>query len=383
MGLEENRKKIDEIDSQLVSLLEERLAVALAIGRYKKELGLAILDPKREAEVVRKNLERIQDQRYRPYVRRLMELLMSVSREAQRDIMVDRETRLEDVIGDLPVSSPVADPQVAYGGIQGSFGEEACLAYFGKEVRQQPYPTFREVIQALEEGKADYGVLPMENTSTGGILEVERLLEADGLFIVGEVVVPVVHCLLGLSTLEEISTVYSHVQGFEQSRSFLEGRGYREVPYFNTAISARYVAEAGDPSLGAIASRRAGEVYGLKVLAEGINDSKENFTRFVVVKKSMELAGVRDKISIQVILEDREGSLYKVVNSINRHQLSMGKIASRPILGKPFEYIFSIDFRGSLEDLEVKKALMEIRENALEMKFKGNYKAEKESAYGK
>lgn len=381
VGLEARRKQIDEIDQRLVSLLEERLEVSLAIGRFKKEAGLQILDRKREEEVVLKNLGRLKNPVYNPYIRTLMEMLMSVSRESQRDIIVDQETTLEELVGDVPVTPILPNPRVAYGGIQGSFGEEALIRYFG-EVQAMSFQGFQEVVAAVLQGSVDYGVLPMENTSTGGILEVERLLESEKVYIVGEVVVPVEHCLLGLGTLDQIKTVYSHVQGFEQSRDFLNEKGYQEIPYFNTAISARYVAEKQDQTLGAIASRRAAAVYGLKVLAENINYNQDNFTRFIVVKRSLELDGKRDKISVQVILEDQEGSLYKVIRSVTQHRLNMVKIASRPIIGRPFEYIFSIDFNGNIEDVKVKKALLEIRENSLEMYFKGNYKEVKRREHG-
>lgn len=373
MGLDDKRKKIDELDQEIVKLLTKRLEVATEIGFYKKERGLKILDRDREEEVIKKNLDRVNNDTFAPYVETILEKLMSVSRDAQSDIVIENKTPISAII-DMPVITPkVLNPIVAYGGIKGSYGEQALVQYFG-DVKELSFKNFDEVIDAVISGEADYGILPIENTSTGGILEVERLLEKENIYIVGETIVPVAHCLLGIGDLEDIKTVYSHVQGFEQSREFLKDYNFKEVPYFNTAISAEFVARSGDKTLGAIASKRAGEVYGLKILKENINYNLENYTRFVIIKNTVELEEDYDKISLQVVVEDREGSLLRVIKSITENRLNMVKIASRPILGKPFEYIFSIDINGNLNEKRVKKTLKEISENSVLMKFKGNYK---------
>lgn len=382
MGLDKERRQIDEIDKKLVRLLEERLEVAEAIGRYKKEHGLAILDARREEEILEKNVGRVENKAYEGYLEDILKKLMSVSRTAQSRIVDEGRTSLEDVLPGVRIAPRVADPVVAYGGVPGSYGEEALVRHFGT-VREISFRTFDEVVEAVLEGRADYGILPLENTTTGGILEVERLLEAKPVYIVGEEVVPVAHCLLGLGTLEDIRTVYSHPQGFEQSRAFLKGHSFEEVPYFNTAISADFVAASGDKTLGAIASRRAAEVYKLKILAEDINSNRDNYTRFAVIRRDMELDEACDKVSIQVILEDREGTLFQVIRSLTENRLNMVKIASRPLVGKPFEYVFSIDFSGNLKEERVRRTLREIRENSLQMNFKGNYKEKKVMSIGK
>ncbi|MDD2371120.1 MAG: chorismate mutase [Firmicutes bacterium] len=373
MGLEDKRKKIDELDKEIVSLLTKRLEVATEIGFYKKEKGMKILDRSREEEVIKKNLGRVNNDTFAPYVETILEKLMSVSRDAQSDIVIENKTPISAIINMPVITKRVVNPVVAYGGIKGSYGEQALIQSFG-EVKELSFKNFSEVVDAVISGEADYGILPIENTSTGGILEVERLLERDNVYIVGETVVHVAHCLLGLGEIGDIKTVYSHVQGFEQSREFLRDYSFEEVPYFNTAISAEFVAKSGDKTLGAIASKRAGEVYGLKILKEDINYNLENYTRFVIIKNTMELEEDYDKISLQVVVEDREGSLLRVIKSITEHRLNMVKIASRPILGKPFEYIFSIDINGNINEKRVKKTLKEISENSVLMNFKGNYK---------
>ncbi len=374
MELDRLREEIDCIDKDLVKLIERRLAVAKSIGQYKKDRGLRILDPNRELEVIAKNLKHVESLDAEEYVQEILEKLMSVSRKAQSEVVIDEDTPLDEIIGDVVLGDKVIDPIVAFGGIKGSYGEQAVIQHFGTEVKELSFKTFNEVVAAVLSGEADYGVLPMENTSTGNILDVERLLENNQIYIAGEEIVEVAHCLLGLGKLEDIKTVYSHVQGFLQSSDFLKEHNFKEIPYFNTAISAKFVAESGDKTLGAIASKRAAEVYGLKVLKEHINFNSDNFTRFIIIRRVLELDSSCNKVSVQVILEDKEGSLLKVIKSITENRLNMVKIASRPIIGKPFEYIFSIDFNGNIKDKNVKQALKEIKEQSVLMSFKGNYK---------
>ncbi len=374
MELDRLREEIDCIDKDLVKLIERRLAVAKSIGQYKKDRGLRILDPNRELEVIAKNLKHVESLDAEEYVQEILEKLMSVSRKAQSEVVIDEDTPLDEIIGDVALGDKIIDPIVAFGGIKGSYGEQAVIQYFGTEVKELSFKTFNEVVAAVLSGEADYGVLPMENTSTGNILDVERLLENNQIYIAGEEIVEVAHCLLGLDELEDIKTVYSHVQGFLQSSDFLKEHNFKEIPYFNTAISAKFVAESGDKTLGAIASKRAAEVYGLKVLKEHINFNSDNFTRFIIIRRVLELDLSCNKVSVQVILEDKEGSLFKVIKSITENRLNMVKIASRPIIGKPFEYIFSIDFNGNIKDKNVKQALKEIKEQSVLMSFKGNYK---------
>lgn len=374
MELDELRVKINFIDKELVKLIKKRLEVSREIGLYKKDNKLNILDSSREQEVLRKNLGYVAQADKKDHIKEILEKLMSVSRNAQSEVIVDDDTSLESIVGEVKIKDKVKCPVVAFGGIKGSYSEEALRQHFGSSAKELPFKTFSEVVEAVLEGRADYGVLPIQNTSTGNILDVERLLENNKVYIVGEEIVEVVHYLLGLGEISDIDTVYSHVQGFLQSKDFLKEHNFKEVPYFNTAISAKFVAESGDKSLGAIANRRAAEVYGLKVLASRVNFNEDNYTRFIIVSSGANFSEDCNKVSVQVILEDKEGSLFKIIKSIAENRLNMVKIASRPIIGKPFEYIFSIDFNGNVKDKNVKMALREIKEQSILMNFKGNYK---------
>ena len=372
LDLNEIRQTIDETDEQLVALFEKRMALASQVAAYKKERKLPILDSKREAMVTEKNILRLSNKAYAPYLADFLKELMQISRSYQSTLLVNDTTSWQSVLGNLPVSEIIKNPKVGYGGTVGSYGEMAALDYF-KESQPIAYQTFEEVVNDVLEGKLDYGVSPLENTSSGGVLDVVRLLERLPVYIVGETAVAAEHCLLGLDTIEDIDTVYSHVQGFLQCSEYLKDKSWRQVPYFNTAISAAYVQKCNDKRKVAIASKRAAEVYGLKVLKEAIYHNDKNYTRFGIIKKSMELSDAANKISIDFVLDHKKGSLYPIIKTIADHHLNMMKIESNPILGKPWEYVFFIDFSGNLRDNEVKRALLEIKENSKQFHFKGNY----------
>lgn len=375
MDLKDTRKKIDALDQQIVSLLEERWELSNQVAAYKKEHGLPILDSGREEEVIRGNIKRLRNSEYSASIQDVFEKIMEASRNLQRAILVDEDFSLAKIIGDIPITKPKEDYKVGFQGTLGSYSEEALRKYFKKPVEQISYPTFEETVEALINEEVEYCVLPIENTSSGSILDVARMIGEANVYIVGEEDLPINHCLLGLGTIEEITTVYSHVQGFLQCAPFLKDKGWQQVPYFNTAISAARVKELNQKNIGAIASKRAAEVSGLNILKEEINFNKKNFTRFIVLKKSLEVKAENNKISINFVLDHQKGALFKVLKSVVDNNLNMLKIESQPIIGTPWEYMFFMDFSGNIEDVGVKKALMEIKENTRELHFKGNYKS--------
>lgn len=193
------------------------------------------------------------------------------------------------------------EPRVAYAGTRGSYGEEASLSFFKHDCELFAYKTFEDVFVALSQGSIDYGVLPIENSSTGSIAAVYDLLSRYQYYIVGEQEIKARHCLLAPkgASLERISEVYSHPQGFSQSEEFLKDYpDWKCIPYFNTAIAAEYVASQNDPTMAAIASKRAGEIYNLSILAENINFSQTNVTRFVIISRQIELFENPTRVSI-------------------------------------------------------------------------------------
>lgn len=371
LDLNEIRKAIDETDEKLVALFEKRMDLANRVAIYKKEKNLPILDSKREEMVTKKNILHLSNKEYTPYLEDFLKQLMQISCSYQSSLLVNEATTWQSVLGNLLVSEVTKNPKIGYGGIVGSYGEIAALDYF-RDSQPTYYQTFEEVVNGVLDGSLDYGVIPLENTSSGGVLDMVRLLEKSPVYIVGETVVAAEHCLLGIGTIDEIKTIYSNVQSFLQCSEYLKYKPWHQVSYFNTAISAAYVKEKKDPSKATIASKRTAEIYGLKVLKKDIYN-KKNCMRFGIIKKSMELSDEANKISIDFVLDDKQGSLYHIIKTIAEHHLNIIKIESKPMLGTPWKHVFFIDFSGNLKDNKVNRALFEVKENSKKFHFKGNY----------
>ncbi|AFA47648.1 prephenate dehydratase [Acetobacterium woodii] len=267
-------------------------------------------------------------------------------------------------------------PRVAYAGTRGSYGEEASLSYFKKDCQLFPFKTFEDVFIALNKGNIDYGVLPIENSSTGSIAAVYDLLSQYQYFIVGEQEIHARHCLLAPqgTSLASIEEVYSHPQGFSQSEEFL--RDYPQwkcIPYYNTAIAAAYVAEQNNPKMAAIASKQAGEIYNLEILAENINFSQTNVTRFVIISRNIELFQDPGQVSIAFHLPHRPGALYEIIGIFSVFSLNLCKIESRPLLKENWEYLFFIDFTGNISQNTLTNLIPIIQEKVEYFQFLGYY----------
>lgn len=264
---------------------------------------------------------------------------------------------------------------VGFQGDRGSFSEEALLNYFG-DVERRNYPSFEMLVEKVIAGEVAYGILPVENSSTGGIKDVYDLLKDKTIYIIGEVIQPISHNLLGIpgSSVDKLEKIYSHPQALDQSKVFLNGlTNVTLIPYKNTASSAKLVEEMKDPSIGAVASKRAAECYGLSTLKEDIQYNTHNYTKFVVLKKELEIKETADKISLIIDVNHEPGALFKGLKIFSDYQLNMMKIESRPIVGRPWEYVFYIDFQGRLDSPKVKKALEELEKYVNDCKILGNY----------
>lgn len=370
-NLDDYRYEIDSIDKELIALFERRMNVAVKVGEYKKENNLPILNIKREEEVIDKNTNRLTNEAYRTYGRAFFEHLMELSRNLQAEIIGDKEE----------VSSKVKESKnltIGFQGIKGSFSEEALLKYFNNPGSTKNFEEFEDVFKALENNQIDYAVLPIENSYTGAITEVYDLLEKYGFYIVGEECIQINQHLVGISgsDINKIEEVYSHPQGFEQSKMFLnEHQNYKLIPYHNTAISAKLVADLKDTKKAAIASKRAADLYGLEVLKDIINDKKNNRTKFIIVKKDLECDKNSNKISVVFSLEDKAGTLYNLLKYFAQNNINMIKIESRPNKHESWKYLLYVDFEGTLENEEVKSALNLIKENSGYFRIIGSYKS--------
>ncbi|MCD5414048.1 MAG: prephenate dehydratase [Clostridiales bacterium] len=270
----------------------------------------------------------------------------------------------------------MAHKEVGYQGVTGSYSEEALIAYFGGQTKRKNYKAFKDLFRALDLGEVQYAVVPIENSSTGAIREVYDLLVEGRFFIVGEYQLRIHHNLLVVKGVQiaDIEVVYSHTQGIEQCSCFLEEHPqWKRIPYFNTARSAKFVAESGEYASAAIGSIRAAEIYGLSVLRGNIQDNFTNTTRFVILSQEMETTKSSDKISLVFTTKHVAGALYGALSKFADYNINMTKIESRPIKNKPWEYYFFIDIEGKLETSNVLKALSVMEQESRYFKILGNY----------
>lgn len=378
--LEQYRQEIDRIDGELVQLFLERMAVTGKVGEYKQRAGIPVLDAGREKQVIAAKTALTDDPARKADVAALYEEIMAISRRQQRKLV--REGAEEPGYAAYAAAlaarrEPVAAPRVVYQGEPGCYSEEAAVGFFGPEVSSRGLAWFPDVFAALERGEADYAVLPVENSSTGSIRQVYDLLAQYNYYVVGECQVKVEHCLMALpgAALEDIQAVYSHEQGLMQCERYLDAHwGWRRVPTLDTAGSAKQVAESGDRTAAAICSRRAAQIYGLHILAEGVNYNAMNHTRFVVVSPVLELRPGRNKISTVFRLPHQSGSLHEILTVFAVQGLNLLKIESRPIPGRGWEYLFFLDFTGDLAAPEMDGVLHGLGQLAAEFRILGNFR---------
>ena len=374
IDLKDSREEIDRIDRQIVELFERRMKVASDVAEYKREIGKPIYDREREQQKLEAVKKLCSNEFNGHAVQEIFQQLMSISRRYQYKLNEAKAFLDFEELLKLPND---AATKIVYFGAPGSYSEQAMEECFGEQVARFPAPTFREVMSAVKEGKADFGVLPIENTTTGGITDSYDLLVEFENYIVGEHVLKVNQVLLGLpgAKLSDIRTVYSHPQGILQSRKFLEQYpAIQTIEGESTAWSARKVAQAGDITQAAIASRRAAKTYGLNILAEKTNYEDSNSTRFIIITNQKKYLTNAQKISVCFSLPHQTGSLYRMLSNIIYNDLNMTKIESRPLAGRTFEYRFFVDFEGNLKEAAVQNTLGGICAEALEMRLLGNFR---------
>lgn len=379
--LEELRQEIDEIDRELVSLFEKRMAVTQQVGIYKQSKGLPVLDRTREQQVLSGKTALVSHPSMKTGVTLLYETIMGISRRQQREIV--REGTMEPNFARFHNAfsqrrEPVTAPKIIFQGEPGAYSEQAARNFFGENANIQGVLQFENVFLALKEGRADYGVVPIENNSTGAIRQVYDLLSKYQCYLVGETTVRVEHCLMAPegATLDTITHVYSHEQGLFQSEEFLKAHPtWQQTPMTDTAGSAKYVASTGDITKAAICSQRAAQLYGLNILKQGVNYSSINTTRFVVVSPQMELRDNADKISAIITTAHESGCLHEILTIFAVNGLNLVKLESRPIPGRSWEYMFFLEFTGNLLSPGMEGVLHEIAQTAADFRLLGNFKS--------
>ncbi len=375
MDLLELRKQIDSIDSSIVELYEKRMEISRQVAEYKIETGKKVLDKEREIQKIAAVKALTHNDFNKHGIEELFEQIMSVSRKLQYQLLTEHGS-----MGRLPFIGvdelETKKARVVFPGAEGAYTQAAMQEFFGDEINSFHVDTFRDAMVAIDEGSADFAVLPIENSTAGIVNEIYDMLVEFENYIVGEQIIKIEHCLMALpgTKMEDIKTVYSHPQSLMQSAGYLrEHPLWQQISMNNNAFAARKIAEEQDKTQAAIASEYAAKTYGLEVLEKGVNDLKNNSTRFIVVTNQKIFKKDANKISICFEVDNESGALYRMLSHFIYNNLNMNKIESRPLEGRTWEYRFFIDFDGNLADSAVKNALRGLRDEARNMKILGNY----------
>jgi chorismate mutase/prephenate dehydratase len=351
MSLDDLRKKIDEIDARIVELIAERQSISKEIGKGKNKTSKLIEDRERELRVLKNVRGLARDNKISPSD------IESIYRQ-----IIDASKKIQGVA-------------VAFQGEPGAYTEEAAIRFFGKSTRGVPYETLDEVFEAVEVGEAPFALVPVENSLEGSITRAYDLLLDSPLMVCGETELRISHCLIAMegASLETIKYVYSHPQALGQSRNFLHHLNAELIPASDTAGSVRMIKEQGRLDYAAVASAKAAEIYGMKIIAREIEDNPHNFTRFFVLSREDSPPTGNDKTSIVFSLKHKPGALYDCLREFATRKINLTKLESRPTRHQPWEYNFYMDFSGHREEKEVGEALKALEEHAVFVKILGSY----------
>lgn len=362
-------RQIDAVDEQILELLAERRRLVRDVaepegpdpGQNRDPEQGPDLDRAEETEAARSRLERLAGAgRARGLDERLVRRLFQE--------VLDDAAGLREHAARARVNGAAATVRAVFQGVAGAYSHLAARSFFGGagDAVCEGLPEFADVVRAVEGGSATHGVLPVENTTAGSVHPVYDLLLGTGLSVVGEIVLRVEHCLVGVDEvpLGSLRRVYSHWQALAQCSRFLAKLPEaRAVAWGDTALAVAKIAEDGDPAQAAIASEEAARRHGLPVLRRNVSDERENLTRFLVLARDPVRVDPRQpaKTSLVMTVPHRPGALLKPLAALEAHGLNLTKLESRPQKGSPFEYLFYLDFEGNLEEPRVRYALSELR----------------------
>ena len=351
------REKINEIDRKMAELFVERMKASELVAEHKQEHGLEILDPIREAEVIRRNSELVEDPVYREYYLNFQKSTMSISRAYQSRLLEGMK--------------------VAYSGTEGAYAHLAATKLF-PTAKKLGYGSFDEAYAAVEAGECDVAVLPVENSFNGDVGQVCDLMFSGSLYVNSITELAISHDLLAPkgTSIDDIKTVISHPQALGQCHNYIVKHGFAEMEFSNTALAAKHVAKINDGKSAAIASAEAAEIFGLEVLATNINESKSNTTRFAVFSRSKNKPAINDKRVHTILLftvKHEAGALSKAIEIIAKYGFSMGALRSRPMKELLWQYYFYVEAEGNLDSENGKKMMEELKNHCDRLKSVGTY----------
>jgi chorismate mutase/prephenate dehydratase len=366
--LNQLRQEIDHTDIDLIQLLAKRLALSHEIGRHKLANQAPVRDLEREAILIQHKLELAHSLGLNPhFVHRIFDLIIEQSVKQQYRMKIQSKTKQQGV-------------RVGYLGGRGSYSHQATVQHFfeqNSELRAVGYPTFHHIIQAVHSKEMDYGILPLENTTTGSLLEVYDLLQSAGIYIVGEEILAINHCLIGKrSANQSITKVFGHPQAIAQCNDLLQQHTEWQIEYCSSSAAAiEAVIKSEGIGCVAIANKFAADLYELDIILDKSSNQHKNFTRFIVISKQPADIpfDVPCKVSILFATRQDAGALVDVLTQFKNQKIVLTKLQSRPIPEKPWEEIFYLDFEGHLDDIKVKKAIERAERYCQFLKILGCY----------
>lgn len=372
------RDEIDQIDREIVALYQKRMQLTSEVAEYKIQTGKKVFDKERENSKIETLRALVPDSFSKNGIQELFEHVMSISRKRQYQQLTERGIAQPNDFEEVS-SIDVQNSRIVFQGTEGAYAQIAMEQYFGSETDSFHVATWKEALDALAQEKADYAVLPMENSTAGVVAENYDLLAESEYYIIGEQIIPINHCLVGLmdAQLSDITNVYSHPQALAQCDKYLKAHeNFTCEAESNTAVAAYKVKQSGQKQKAAIASERTAQLYGLKVLDRNIQDNRENSTRFMIVTKRKIFLRNAQKMSICLEIKHQSGSLYHALSHMIYNDLNMNFIQSRPLLGREgtnWQYRFFIDFEGNMKQSAVLNALRGLSEECENMRILGNY----------
>lgn len=375
MDLDKIRMEIDDIDDKIFELYEQRMKLSAEVAEQKKENKLALVNKSREREILSRMSSKSEE--LKTYTRMLYNTLFSVSKSYQRSKLYgesDYRKKLAEAVNNSPRVFPNSGI-IAVQGTEGAYSQQACDKIFPMGDIMY-FKTFGHVFDAVNKGLCDFGILPIENSSNGSVKEVYDLMLEKNFYIVRSYKLFIKHVLLAKegTAMGNITEIVSHPQALEQCSEFLKEYPNIKTTYFsNTAAAAKYIAESDRDDIAAISSKYCAELYGLNVVKENIQNSENNYTRFICIAKDMLLYPGSGKVSLMLTAPHEPGGLYHIMAKFAALGLNITKLESRPISGTDFEFMFYFDFEGSIESEGVLELIDEFHRSSDRFAFLGNY----------
>lgn len=376
MDLKEIRNRIDKIDDQLLELFVERMETVKEVAEYKKANNLPVLNSQRERDIICRVTEGMTDE-MAAYTKSLYSTMFEVSRSYQSHANTS-SLKTAELIEKACLPADTLFPKsavVACQGVEGANSQIACDKLFDRP-KIMYMSSFDSVFTAVDKGLCRYGILPIENSLQGSVIGVYDLMKKYSFHIVRSVRVKIDHMLLANIGVElkDIKEIYSHEQALAQCSDFLKDlTNVKIIPCENTAVAAKMVLESGRRDVAAISSKNCAELYNLRVLNDNIQNSANNYTRFICISKDLEIYPGANKISVMFSVPHRPGSLYEMISKFSVLGVNLTKLESRPIPGRDFEFIFYVDFDASVYSNEIKALLSSLEESPDFFAFLGNY----------